>query len=154
MPIKLGIIPVTPYEQNCSILVCQETGDAAVIDPGGDIDKILEGIKQLGGTVKKSLLTHGHLDHCASAKDLAEMLKVPIEGPQIEERFWIDQLPEQTVRFGFGHAKAFEPDRWLNDGDRVQVGNVELEVFHCPGHGPMSTFGAERKTNPYVGDGA
>ena len=73
------------------------------------------------------------------------MLKVPIEGPQIEERFWIDQLPEQTVRFGFGHAKAFEPDRWLNDGDRVQVGNVELEVFHCPGHTPghVVFFGKE-----------
>jgi glyoxylase-like metal-dependent hydrolase (beta-lactamase superfamily II) len=169
MPIKLGIVPVTPFEQNCSILVCQETGDAAVVDP---------------------------------------------EGPQEEERFWIDQLPEQTVRFGFGHAKVFEPNRWLNDGDHVQVGNVDLEVFHCPGHtpghivffdkadrlaivgdvlfagsigrtdfprghhadlinaiktklwplgddvqfvpghGPMSTFGRERKSNPYVREDA
>jgi hydroxyacylglutathione hydrolase len=98
MPIKLGIVPVTPFEQNCSILVCQETGDAAVVDPGGDIDKILDGVKQLGGTVKKILLTHGHLDHCAAAKDLSEQLGVPIEGPQIDEQFWLDQLPEQTVR--------------------------------------------------------
>jgi glyoxylase-like metal-dependent hydrolase (beta-lactamase superfamily II) len=212
MPIKLGIIPVTPFEQNCSILVCQETGDAAVVDPGGDIDKILDGVRQLGGTVKKILLTHGHLDHCAAAKDLSDQLGVPIEGPQIDEQFWLDQLPEQTVRFGFGHAKAFVPTRWLEDGDHVQVGNVDLEVFHCPGHtpghvvffdkedrlalvgdvlfagsigrtdfprgnhadlinaiktklwplgddvqfvpghGPMSTFGKERQTNPYVRD--
>ena len=128
MPIKLGIVPVTPYEQNCSILVCQETGEAAVVDPGGDIDKILEGVKKMGGNVKKILLTHGHLDHCGAAKDLAEQLGVPIEGPQIDERFWIDQLPQQTVRFGFGHAKVFEPNRWLSDGDHVQVGNVDLEI--------------------------
>lgn len=211
MPIKLGIVPVTPFEQNCSILVCQDTGDAAVVDPGGDIDKILNAVKQMGGSVKKILLTHGHLDHCASAKDLSDQLGVPIEGPQIDEQFWLDQLPEQTIRFGFGNAKAFVPTRWLEDGDRVQVGKVDLEVLHCPGHtpghvvffdkedrlalvgdvlfagsigrtdfprgnhadlinaiktklwplgddvqfvpghGPMSTFGKERQTNPYVG---
>ncbi len=119
MPIKLGIVPVTPFEQNRSTLVCQETGDAAVVDPVGDIDKILAGVQQMGGNVKKVLLIHGHLDHCAVAKDLADQLKVPIEGPQEDERFWVDQLPEQTVRFGFGHAKAFEPNRWFKDGDHV-----------------------------------
>jgi glyoxylase-like metal-dependent hydrolase (beta-lactamase superfamily II) len=214
MPITLRIIPVTPFQQNCSILLCRETGDAAVVDPGGEIEKILAGAKQMGASVKKILLTHGHLDHCGAAKDLADQLGVPIEGPQIDEQFWIDQLPEQTVRFGFGNAKVFEPNRWLSDGDHVQVGKVDLEVFHCPGHtpghivffdkadrlaivgdvlfagsigrtdfprgnhadlihaiktklwplgddvqfvpghGPMSTFGAERKTNPHVGDGA
>ena len=212
MPIKLGIVPVTPFEQNCSVLVCQKTGDAAVVDPGGDLDKILKAVKQMGGSVKKILLTHGHLDHCAGAADLAKQLNVPIEGPQIEEQFWIEQLPEQAKRFGFGHAKAFEPDRWLNDGDHVRVGEVDFAVLHCPGHtpghivfydaedklalvgdvlfagsigrtdfprgnhaqlveaiktklwplgddvqfvpghGPMSTFGRERLTNPYVGD--
>jgi glyoxylase-like metal-dependent hydrolase (beta-lactamase superfamily II) len=205
-------MPVTPFEQNCSILVCQDTGDAAVVDPGGDIDKILNAVKKMGGNVKKILLTHGHLDHCASAKDLSDQLRVPIEGPQVAEKFWLDQLPEQTVRFGFGNAKAFVPTRWLEDGDRVQVGKVDLDVLHCPGHtpghvvffdkedrlalvgdvlfagsigrtdfprgnhadlinaiktklwplgddvqfvpghGPMSTFGKERQTNPYVGD--
>ena len=214
MPIKLGIVPVTPFEQNCSVLVCQKTGEAAVVDPGGDLDKILEVVKQMGGTVKKILLTHGHLDHCAGAADLAKQLNVPIEGPQIEERFWLEQLPEQTKRFGFGHAKIFEPNRWLNEGDHVTVGEVDFEVLHCPGHtpghivffdaedklalvgdvlfagsigrtdfprgnhtqlvtaiqsklwplgddvqfvpghGPMSTFGRERLTNPYVGDKA
>ncbi len=136
IPIKLGIVPVSPFEQNCSILVCQETGDAAVIDPGGDIEKILDGAQHLGGSVKRILLTHGHLDYCAAAKDLSEQLGVPIEGPQVDEQFWLDQLPEQTIRFGFGHAKAFLPTRWLKDGDHVQVGNVDLEVFHCPGHTP------------------
>jgi len=140
MPIKLGIVPVTPFEQNCSILVCQETGDAAVVDPGGDIEKILDGVQQMGGNVKKILLTHGHLDHCACAKDLADQLGVPIEGPQEDERFWIEQLPEQTVRFGFGHAKVFEPNRWLNDGDHVQVGNVDLEALPWTYAGPRCLF--------------
>ena len=127
MPITLRIIPVTPFQQNCSILLCQETGDAAVVDPGGDIEKILAGAKQMGASVKKILLTHGHLDHCGAAKELADQLGVPIEGPQIDEQFWINQLPEQMVRFGFGNAKVFEPNRWLNDGDHVQVGNVDLD---------------------------
>ena len=89
MPITLRIIPVTPFHQNCSILLCQETGDAAVVDPGGDIEKILAGAKQMGASVKKISLTHGQLDHCGAAKELADQLGVPIEGPQIDEQFWI-----------------------------------------------------------------
>jgi hydroxyacylglutathione hydrolase len=136
MTLKLAIVPVTPFEQNCSILICDQTNDAAIVDPGGDLDRILETVKELSVNVKSILITHGHLDHCSGAKDLAEQLDVPIIGPQKEETFWIDQLPEQSIRFGFGHAKAFEPNRWLEDGDQVNVGNEVFDVYHCPGHTP------------------
>ena len=136
MTLKLAIVPVTPFEQNCSILICDQTNEAAIVDPGGDLDRILETVNKLGVNVKSILITHGHLDHCSGAKDLADQLGVPIIGPQREETFWIDQLPEQSVRFGFGHAKAFEPNRWLEDGDQVSVGNEVFDVYHCPGHTP------------------
>lgn len=136
MTLKLAIVPVTPFEQNCSILICDQTNEAAIVDPGGDLDRILETVNKLGVNVKSILITHGHLDHCSGAKDLADQLGVPIIGPQKEETFWIDQLPEQSVRFGFGHAKAFEPNRWLEDGDQVSVGNEVFDVYHCPGHTP------------------
>ncbi len=136
MSLKLAIVPVTPFEQNCSILICDQTNEAAVVDPGGDLDRILETINKLGVKVTSILITHGHLDHCAGASELAEKLGVPIVGPQKEETFWIDQLPDQSVRFGFGHAKAFEPSRWLEDGDQVSVGKEVFDVYHCPGHTP------------------
>lgn len=136
MTLKLAIVPVTPFEQNCSILICDQTNEAAIVDPGGDLDRILETVKELGVDVKSILITHGHLDHCSGAKDLADKLNVPIIGPQKEETFWIDQLPEQSIRFGFGHAKAFEPNQWLEDGDQVSVGKEVFDVYHCPGHTP------------------
>lgn len=136
MTLKLAIVPVTPFEQNCSILICDQTNEAAIVDPGGDLDRILETVKELGVDVKSILITHGHLDHCSGARDLADKLHVPIIGPQKEETFWIDQLPEQSIRFGFGHAKAFEPNRWLEDGDQVSVGKEVFDVYHCPGHTP------------------
>ena len=214
MTLKLAIVPVTPFEQNCSILICDQTNEAAIVDPGGDLDKILDTVKELGVHVKKIWITHGHLDHCSGAQELAEKLNVPIEGPQKEEQFWIDQLPEQSQRFGFGHAKIFTPDRWLDDGDQVTIGKEIFDVYHCPGHtpghivfvdqqaqlavvgdvlfagsigrtdfprgnhqdlidsiiqklfplgdniafvpghGPMSTFGEEKSSNPYVGTNA
>ena len=210
---KVSIIPVTPFQQNSSLLVCEATGRAAVVDPGGNLERIQEAVAQLGVSVEKVLLTHGHIDHCAGAKTLAAHYGVPIEGPHQDERFWLDQLPQQSQRFGFPAAEAFEPDRWLSDGDTVQFGDETLDVYHCPGHtpghvvfvsdahrlalvgdvlfagsigrtdfprgnhadlvgsirgklwplgdditfvpghGPTSTFGAERRTNPYVADG-
>ena len=214
MTLKVLIVPVTPFEQNCSILICEETNRAAIVDPGGDIPKILDVLNKSGATPEKILLTHGHIDHCAGAVALAKELNVEIEGPHKDEAFWLDQLPLQSQRFGFPKADAFVPNKWLDDEDVVSVGKVLLTVKHCPGHtpghvvfyspqdhlaivgdvlfagsigrtdfprgnhadlvaairdklfplgddiafvpghGPMSTFGDERKNNPYVGDGA
>lgn len=134
---KVTLIPVTPFQQNCSLIVCEQTGRAAVVDPGGDLELIRGEVERQQAKVEKVLITHGHLDHCAGAKALAEHYGVPIEGPHEEERFWIDQLPAQSQRFGFGGtAEAFEPARWLCDGDTVTVGEETLEVYHCPGHTP------------------
>lgn len=213
MTLKVLLVPVTPFEQNCSILICEETSKAAIVDPGGDLSRILDALSKAEVTPEKILLTHGHIDHCAGAPALSKELNVPIEGPHEAERFWLEQLPMQSQRFGFPEAQAFEPNRWLVDGDQVTVGNVKLDVKHCPGHtpghvvfysaddglavvgdvlfagsigrtdfprgnhadliraikeklfplgdeivfipghGPTSSFGQERKTNPYVGEG-
>ncbi len=211
---KLAIIPVTPFAQNCSLLVCERSGRAAVVDPGGDLEKIEAALAKSTARLEKILLTHGHLDHCAGTAELARRHSVPIEGPHEDERFWIDQLEGQARMFGFSAVEQFEPDRWLVDGDKVQVGATTLDVRHCPGHtpghviffsgadrlalvgdvlfagsigrtdfprgnhaqllasirnrlwplgddvrfvpghGPMSTFGQERRSNPYVGGSA
>jgi len=208
------IIPVTPFEQNCTLLWCTETMKGALLDPGGDLDKLLAAAAGLGVTIEKILLTHGHIDHAGGAGELAARLGVPIEGPQREDSFWIEQLAAQSLAFGFPPAQAFTPDRWLNDGDTVTVGNETLQVLHTPGHtpghvvffhapsrlaitgdvlfagsigrtdfprgdyqalidsihqklwplgddvkfiaghGPMSTVGEERRSNPFVGEGA
>lgn len=211
---RAAIIPVTPFEQNCSLLWCEETRRGVVVDPGGDVETILEAIREEGVTVERILLTHAHIDHAGGTAELAGRLGVPVEGPHEGDRFWIAQLPQQSKMFGFPPAKVFEPDRWLQQGDTVQVGNTTLDVYHCPGHtpghvvffsardrlaivgdvlfqnsigrtdfpggnhqqlirsiretlfplgddvafipghGPMSTFGDERRHNPFVGDGA
>ncbi|MDF1691786.1 MAG: MBL fold metallo-hydrolase [Zhongshania sp.] len=213
MTIKCSIVPVTAYQQNCSVMVCEETGKAAIFDPGGDIENIEAAIANLGGTLAVIYLTHGHMDHCAAADVLRKKYGVEIIGPQKEDAFWIDKLPEWCKMTGFPHADPFTPDRWLNDEDRVAFGNQELQVKFCPGHtpghviffheqarlaivgdvlfqgsigrtdfprgdydtllasiqnklwplgddvtfipghGPTSTFGHERKTNPFVADG-
>jgi hydroxyacylglutathione hydrolase len=211
---KATIIPVTAFQQNCSVIWCEETGHGAVIDPGGDLERILAEVERHGIIVDKILLTHGHVDHAAGTVELKARLGVPVEGPHHHEVFWLDRLPSDSVQWGFAPAEAFVPDRWLADGDQVCVGNLELQVYHCPGHtpghvvffepltriafvgdvlfkgsigrtdfpkgnhqdllrsirerlwplgddvtfvpghGPVSTFGDERRTNPYVGDGA
>lgn len=136
MALKYQIIPVTPFEQNCSLLWCDETMKGAVVDPGGDVSRILAAVEQAGVTVEKILVTHGHIDHAGGVASLAEKLSVPVEGPQREDQFWIDGLPQQSRAYGFPDAHAFTPDRWLEQGDRVSFGKIELEVFHCPGHTP------------------
>lgn len=209
---KIKIIPVTPFAQNCSLLICEATQKAALVDPGGDIEKILDAIMDEGVTVEKILLTHGHLDHCGVSKQIRDQLNIPIEGPHIDDQFWIDQLEEQSKQFRLPHSSSFTPDRYLADDETVEFGNIKLRVKHCPGHtpghviffsaqnnvaivgdvlfagsigrtdfprgdhdalikaittklwplgdnvtfipghGPTSTFGAERQTNPYVAD--
>ncbi|HTT36188.1 MAG TPA: MBL fold metallo-hydrolase [Burkholderiales bacterium] len=209
---KVAIIPVTPFQQNCSLLVCEQTNRAAVVDPGGDLDRILAAVERLGVELERIFLTHGHIDHCGGTVELSRRLGLPVEGPHRDDKFWIDQLPQQGVRFGFPRLESFTPDRWLAGGDTVHFGNVELQVRHCPGHtpghviffslpdqlavvgdvlfrgsigrtdfprgdfdtlirsittelwplgdevafipghGPMSTFGAERRSNPFVSD--
>ncbi|MHA7817397.1 MAG: MBL fold metallo-hydrolase [Pseudohaliea sp.] len=136
MSIKVSIVPVTPYQQNCSLLKCEETGRGALFDPGGDRERILAAVDQLGVELEKIILTHAHMDHCALAGELREELGLPIEGPGRGDDFWLEKLPEWCQMAGFPRAEAFEPDRWLEDGDRVTVGAQELEVLHCPGHTP------------------
>lgn len=211
---RFEIIPVTPYQQNCSLIWCETTGSAALIDPGGDIDQLLAAVAQAGVKLEKLLLTHGHLDHVGGTVELARRLELPIHGPQEADAFWLDMLPEQARMFGFPPMQAFRPDHWLHDGDIVELGELRLDVIHCPGHtpghvvfyepvsrnafvgdvlfrgsigrtdfpqgnhadliasirnklfplgddidfvpghGPMSTFGRERRSNPYVGAGS
>jgi len=209
---KIIIIPVTSYQQNCSLLICEETNKAAVVDPGGDLDLILKATKEEGVELEKIFLTHGHLDHAGAAGELSEKLGIPVEGPHKDDHFLLDSFKEQIQMFGFPETKSFTPDRWLEDGDTIRFGTVELDVYHCPGHtpghvvfhqkknkiatvgdvlyngsigrsdfpfgdheilirsikeklwplgndvqfvpghGPTSTFGHERKTNPFVAD--
>lgn len=130
------IIPVTPFEQNCTLFWCPSTKEAAVIDPGGDLDRITAALEANALLPVKILLTHGHLDHCAGSARLAELLGVPIIGPHPDDAFLLDSMPAQSQMFGFPRTESFKPDQWLNHGDRVQLGDETLEVIHCPGHTP------------------
>ncbi|MEC7432404.1 MBL fold metallo-hydrolase [Marinobacter sp. bablab_jr008] len=212
MSLKYKIVPVTPFEQNCTLLWCTETHKAAVVDPGGDLDRILAAAEDEGVILEKILLTHAHIDHAGGTAELAKSAELPIEGPHKDDNFWIQGLAMQAQMFGFPAPEVFTPNRWLEDGDTVTVGNETLEVLHTPGHtpghvvffhrgsklaqvgdvlfngsigrtdfpkgdyntlihsireklfplgddvsficghGPMSTFGQERATNPFVSD--
>jgi glyoxylase-like metal-dependent hydrolase (beta-lactamase superfamily II) len=212
MSLRATVIPVTPFQQNCSVIWSDATGEGAVIDPGGDLDQILAAAADEGVVLTKILLTHAHIDHAGATQALAERLGLPIEGPHRDDQFWIDMLPEQARMFGLPEVARFTPTRWLSQGDTVQVGPETLDVYHCPGHtpghvvfhsrpdrlafvgdvlfagsigrtdfprgdyatlvgsitqnlwplgndvtfvpghGPTSTFGEERATNPFVGD--
>jgi hydroxyacylglutathione hydrolase len=134
-PLKAAIIPVTPLQQNCSLIWCTKTMRAAFVDPGGDLPKLRQAIAKTGVTIEKILLTHGHIDHCGSAGIFAEELGVPIEGPHHDDLFWISRLAEDGARYGVA-GQPFESDRWLVDGDTVTVGELVLNVRHCPGHTP------------------
>ena len=211
-PIRAVIAPVTPLAQNCTIVWCAKTMKAAVIDPGGEVPRLLEALKQYGLTLEKIWITHGHMDHAGAAAELKDRTGVPIEGPHPDDQFWIDRMEAAGQMYGMPDARGFTPDRWLYDGDKVTLGETEFEVFHCPGHtpghvvffhrqarfaqvgdvlfagsigrtdfprgdhqslldsitgklwplgsevqfvpghGPMSTFGEERRSNPFVAD--
>ncbi|MGE5722150.1 MAG: MBL fold metallo-hydrolase [Sphingomonadales bacterium] len=210
-PLKAVIVPVTPLQQNCTLLWCTRTMKGAFVDPGGDLDRLKAAARDQGVTIEKILLTHGHIDHCGAAGVLAKELGVSIEGPHEADRFWIARLEDDGRNYGI-RGETFEPDRWLENGDSVSVGDLVLDVYHCPGHtpghvvfhhppsqlamvgdvlfrgsigrtdfplgnhqqlldaitgrlwplgedttfvpghGPVSTFGHERRTNPFVAD--
>ena len=132
-PLRAAIVPVTPIQQNCTIIWCTATMKAAVIDPGGDRARIKAAIARAGVTVEKILLTHGHIDHAGEAKPLADELGVPIEGPHEADRFWLARLDEDGAKYGIDGV-VFEPDRWLVEGDTVSVGDLTLDVYETPGH--------------------
>ncbi len=135
LPMRVAIVPVTAYEQNCSLVWCTRTMRGALVDPGGDLDRLKLALEKTGVTLEKILVTHGHMDHCGQAGVLARDLGVPIEGPHEGDRFWIEGLDDSAARFGL-EGESFEPDRWLVDGDKVTVGDLTLDVVHCPGHTP------------------
>ncbi|TVR82580.1 MAG: MBL fold metallo-hydrolase [Rhodospirillales bacterium] len=134
--LKATVVPVTPFQQNCSVIWCSETMKGAVVDPGGDLDRIRTAVDQAGMTPEMVLLTHGHLDHAAGAGALSASLGVPVIGPHPDDRFWLDAMAQQAAMFGVGTAEAVTPDRWLDAGDTVSFGTVTLQVRHCPGHTP------------------
>ncbi len=210
--LKAQIVPVTAFTQNCSLIWCDETMEGAFVDPGGDVQKLKTAAEKVGVKITKLLLTHGHLDHAGGAKDLKEEFDLPIIGPHREDKFWLDGIEEQAAQYGLPGLRCCEPDEWLEEGAEVTVGNVTMQVLHCPGHtpghvvfyepthrvafvgdvlfkgsigrtdfprgnhadlinaitsklwplgddvtfvpghGPLSTFGAERQSNPFVGD--
>ncbi len=209
---QFAVIPVTALQQNCSVVWCERTLEAAVVDPGGEPDRILALAGSRGVRLTKVLLTHGHIDHAGAAVELARRGGLPIEGPHAADRYWLDQLPLQARYFGLAPSEPCTPTRWLTHGDVVSVGEQRLEVLQCPGHtpghvvffdrlgrlalvgdvlfrgsigrsdfpggdhatllhsireqlwplgddvrflpghGPMSTFGEERRSNPFVAD--
>ena len=134
-PLKAAIVPVTPLQQNCTLLWCTKTMRGAFVDPGGDLDRLKAAAAQHGVTIEKILLTHGHIDHCGQAGVLAEELGVPIEGPHEEDLFWIARLEDDGMRYGVP-GKPFASDRYLVDRDQVTVGDLTFDVRHCPGHTP------------------
>jgi glyoxylase-like metal-dependent hydrolase (beta-lactamase superfamily II) len=135
-PIKAVIAPVTPLQQNCTIVWCARTLKAAVIDPGGEVERLLGAIENQGLTLEKIWITHAHMDHAGGAAALKDASGAPIEGPHPADQFWIDRIPESGQRYGMPGARAFTPDRWLGDGDVVSLGETEFEVLHTPGHTP------------------
>lgn len=146
-------IPVTAFQQNCSIVWCDETMKAAIIDPGGDLDLLLDAVKRLGVTLEQIWLTHAHIDHAGGTAELSQELGLPIIGPHPGDQFWIDGLPEQGLRFGLPHAESFTPTRWLHDGDTVSIGHCTLQVRHCPGHTPGHVvFHSPETKRAFVGD--
>lgn len=151
--LKAAVIPVTPFQQNCSLIWDDQSMEGALVDPGGDVDNILRGVSQAGVDVKSILITHAHVDHAGAAQDLKEQLQVPIYGPHKGDQFWIDLIEDSGHKYGMTYARAFKPDRWLDDGDTVDVGGETLNVVHCPGHTPGHVvFYHDGQQVAFVGD--
>jgi len=146
-------IPVTAFQQNCSLVWCDQTRQAAVIDPGGDLDAILNQVAERELSLEAIWLTHAHIDHAGGTGELSRRLQIPIVGPHVGDQFWIDALPKQSAMFGFPPAQSFQPTRWLEDGDTVSVGASSLNVRHCPGHTPGHVvFHSAEAKRAFVGD--
>ena len=151
-PLERLTIPVTPFQQNCSLVWSDHTRSGVLIDPGGDLDKIFLAIKKNEVQIEKILLTHAHLDHAGGARIIADQLSAPLEGPHKEDKFWLDAMPEQSSKFGLPRVKSFEPDRWLEDGDVVTFADQKLNVLHCPGHTPGHVIFFHESNIAFVGD--
>ena len=146
-------IPVTAFAQNCSLVWCDQTNDAALIDPGGDIPRLLAEVERHGVKLKAIWLTHAHIDHAGATGTLARTHGIPIIGPHQGDDYWIQALPQQSQMFGFPQAENFHPTQWLHDGDQVQIGQCTLDVLHCPGHTPGHVvFFDPGKRHAFVGD--
>ena len=153
MPIAAVIAPVTPLQQNCTIVWCAKTMKAAIIDPGGEVDRLLKALADKGLTLEKIWITHGHMDHAGGAAELKARTGAPIEGPHEADQFWIDRIQQSGEMYGMPEARIFVPDRWLHDGDKVTLGETEFEVLHCPGHTPGHVVFFHRQTKfAQVGD--
>jgi glyoxylase-like metal-dependent hydrolase (beta-lactamase superfamily II) len=151
--LRYQTVPVTPFQQNSSIVWCDATRKAAIIDPGGDLDRLLSAIDKLGVTLEQIWLTHAHIDHAGGTGELARRLALPIVGPHPGDQFWIDGLAQQSRMFGFPPAEPFVPTRWLADGDTVSIGEETLSVRHCPGHTPGHVvFHSASAQRAFVGD--
>ncbi|PZU84489.1 MAG: hypothetical protein DI527_22765 [Chelatococcus sp.] len=135
-PLQIAVVPVTPFQQNCSVVWCTRTREAAIVDPGGDVPKLRSVLKELGVTPVAIWLTHGHLDHAGGAAELSEALSVPVIGPHQADKFLLDDLPTSGLRFDIRDMRAVTPTRWLNEGDEISVGDVRFDVLHVPGHTP------------------
>ena len=153
MALRYQILPVTPFQQNCSLVWCDQTREAALIDPGGELPRLLAAVAERGLALRAIWLTHAHIDHAGGAGQLAREQGLPIIGPHPGDQFWIDGLPQQSAMFGFPPAEGFTPTRWLADGDQVQVGQETLTVRHCPGHTPGHVvFHSAAARRCFVGD--
>ncbi|CDT18707.1 MULTISPECIES: MBL fold metallo-hydrolase [Vibrio] len=153
MSLKYQVVPVTSFSQNCSIVWCDETMEGIVVDPGGDVQQLAAIIEELGVKVVNLVLTHGHLDHVGGTVPLAEILKVNIVGPHKADNFWLQGLENQSQMFGFPLCKAFEPNTWLEEGDKVTFGNQVIDVIHTPGHTPGHVvLFSEQARLAFVGD--
>ena len=150
--LKTIIVQVTPFAQNASIIYCNETKKCAFVDPGGDIELLLNKAKGNDLIPEKILLTHGHIDHAGGASELSEILNINIEGPSIEDKFLLDSLKDQGEMFGMQSRNCI-PNLWLQDGDIVTVGQISLDVYFCPGHTPGHViFYAKESKVALVGD--
>ena len=151
--LRFEIIPVTHYQQNCSLLWCDETQEAALVDPGGDIEKLLATVAERDLKLAKIFLTHGHLDHVGATAALVARLQLPVIGPHKDDMFWLNMLPQQAQMMGFTPVGDFVPDQFLGDGDRITLGKCELQVHHCPGHTPGHVIFYHPETQmAWVGD--